>query len=201
MRGGSPRGWAARPLLIEGMLSRPTAGRALAAALLLTGIALPTATLADDGVDHAFELRRMPSGMSLGSSFEPLTLSAFDPGDPRVGLTLIAAYGPTPLLFIEGVAADAAGHRPFTIVELVAASIGSAASAWGLADALSREGEVNVAIGSLATAHALSWNLELMTDALTRLVFSGSSDAERERPTFLVFPVNGGAGITLRWES
>jgi hypothetical protein len=181
------------------MLDRSHAPTSIAWALFVAIGALAPAVRADDGVDHALEMRRTTS-VGLGNSLDALTLSGFDPGDPRTGLTLIAAYGPTPLLFVESLAGDDLNNRPFTIAEIIASAIGSAASAWGLFDALGREGDANVAIGSLATAHALSWNLELMSNALSRLLFTDAAARSHERPAFIVFPVDGGAGITLRWQ-
>ena len=185
-------------------LPSDNAPRALAFAVCVLAFALtPLGARADDGVDSALSIRRQASPMSLGNSVDPLTLSGFDPGDPRIGLTLIAAYGPSPFLLIEGMGDMDLRTRSFTVIELVAGTLGSLASAWSLADSLGREGDRNVAIGSLASAHALTWNLELMSSAVMRMVFGDELEGPLNElpPAFMVFPVDGGAGVSMRGTS
>jgi hypothetical protein len=177
-------------------------------ALLLLLWALPISRAhADDGVDHAFDVSRpratLGVGYTLGASNSlesPALLSNFDPSDPRVGLILLAAYGPSPMLVVDGLAASSE-DRSFTIAELLAASIGLVISVAGFADSMSRQPGAELSIGAMATAQAMAMNLQMMTNSVERLVFGNITGTVREaaRPTFLPIPFQSGAGVVMRW--
>lgn len=160
---------------------------------------LPTPTCAQD---EAATLRRPSSAIRI-ASFEQPTYAGFDPGDPRVGLILIAAYGPSPLLLVDRVASEQDWGGAFTIAEIITAAIGLGAAMWGLIEALQSDAGADIAFGSIATAHALSWNLQLLTNALSRLAFGVNLDGIPQPwlPTFMAFPAYGGAGVLMRWEN
>ncbi len=186
---------------------------ALAARWLAAAVALclmPSGIVrADDGVDHALDVARPRSTLGVGytlgagTSLEtPTMLTSFDPSDPRVGVILLAAYGPSPLLLIDRFAASSE-NRDYTIGELLAASVGLVIGAGGFVDAFSREDGTSVAFGSLATAQAMAINLQMLTNGIERLVFGNIAGTAREAatPTFLPVPFQSGAGIVLRWEN
>lgn len=161
---------------------------------------LPMRARANNGQDEAATVRRPSSPLSV-SSFERATYSDFDPGDPRIGLLLVAAYGPSPLLLVDRIASEQDWGRAFTIAEIITASLGLGAAMWGLVESLEREGSADIAFGSIATAHALSWNLQVMTNALSRLALGVSDSPPPWLPTFMAFPAYGGAGVLARWEN
>ena len=164
-------------------------------------LALLSSAARANAQDEAGGLRRPTSAISV-ASFERPTYSDFDPGDPRIGLLLIAAYGPSPLLIVDRVASEQDRGRAFTIAEIITASLGISAASVGLIQFLGSEGDADIAFGSIAAAHALSWNLQLMANALSRLAF-GVSDGTPQPwlPTFMAFPSYGGAGVLVRWEN
>jgi hypothetical protein len=187
-----------------------TIPRVSVGSVLLLGCcaALASPACADDGVDHALDVGRARAtlgvGYTLGASaslVSPMS-TGFDPGDPRVGLILIAAYGPSPLLLIDELAGGSAS-REFTIGELLAASIGLVVSVTGFADALGREDGASLAIGSMAIAQAMAMNLQMLNNGIERLVLGNvlGTPHEAARPTFLPVPFEGGAGLVVRWET
>ena len=161
---------------------------------------LPT-TAPADAQDEAGALRRPSSAINIATLDRP-TYAGFDPGDPRVGLILIAAYAPSPLLVLDRVASEQNWGRAFTIVEIITAAIGLGAATWGLFESFGQGAGADIAFGSIATAHALAWNLQLMTNALSRLAV-GVNDGTPQPwlPTFMAFPAYGGAGVLVRWEN
>ena len=171
-------------------------------ALAFVFLALLSSAARADAQDEAAALRRPTSAISV-ASFERPTYSDFDPGDPRIGLLLIAAYGPSPLLIVDRLASEQNWGRAFTIAEIITAALGLGAAMWGLVESLGREAGADIAFGSIATAHALSWNLQLMTNALSRLAFgvSPAGIPQPWLPTFMAFPAYGGAGVLVRWEN
>jgi hypothetical protein len=181
--------------------------RALVTVIVAAFVAPSAWARADDGVDHALDVARPRSTLGVGytlgasSSLElPMSTSSFDPADPRVGVILLAAYGPSPFFVLDMLAAESEG-RELTIFELLAASVGLVVSVSGFADALSREQGMGLAVGSMATAQALAMNLQMLTNGIERLVFGNILGTPREalRPTFLPVPFQGGAGLVLRW--
>ena len=165
-------------------------------------VALLTMTARADAQGEAGNLRRPSSAIRI-ASFERATYADFDPGDPRVGLILIAAYGPSPLLLVDRIASEQDWGRAFTIAEIIAASVGIGVAVWGMLEALGNDAGADIAFGSIATAHALAWNLQLMANALSRLAFGVSPDGILQPwlPTFMAFPAYGGAGVLVRWEN
>ncbi|MFO0682768.1 MAG: hypothetical protein U0234_11980 [Sandaracinus sp.] len=167
---------------------------------LAMGLALAAAPVrADDGVDYAFDIRRPPDRWSMGDALRRPVLTGFDPGDPNVGLTLLAAYAPSPLLLVEALRPQAASHA-FDAVELFVAAIGIAASSYGFTTSFARAPDAGLGIESLATAHALAWNLQLALLALVRLVFHHDPHDDERVPTFVPFTVDGGAGVVAQWQ-
>ena len=163
--------------------------------------AAPCVVHADDGVDHAFDVRRPPGQWNMSDALLAPALHGFDPGDPRVGVVLLVAYLPTPLLIFESVARQLES-RAFDIVELLVAFAGSFAAAWGFADSFGNPIDAGLSIETLVTAHALSWNLQLVAHALSRLVFGDIAEHIVElEPELLPFGVDAGAGVLARWEN
>jgi hypothetical protein len=171
---------------------------------LLAAIASASPALAqsDDGVDHAFDIQRpRTSQWNMSGSLMAPTLTGFDPGDPRVGIALLVAYAPSPLLIVERVS-DQLRSRPFDIVQLIVATAGTVAATWGFVDSFDRPVDVGLGIQSLATAHALSWNLELLVTAATHLALGDAADRfEPLQPMFLPFTLDGGGGVVAQWQN
>lgn len=178
------------------------AARSLVALCLsvVSGLVLPVGRArADDGVDHALDLQRPPDRWNMGDALRRPTLTGFDPGDPNVGLTLLAAYAPSPLLLIEELRPDFESHA-FDAVELLVAGLGIAASSYGFTTSFARAPDAGLGIESLATTHALAWNLQLAMLALIRLVLHHDPHDDERVPTFLPFTVDGGAGVVAQWQ-
>lgn len=135
----------------------------------------------------------------MGDALRRPTLTGFEPGDPNVGLTLLAAYAPSPLLLVEALRPGFDDHT-FDALELFVASIGIAASSYGFSTSFARAPDAGLGIESLATAHALAWNLQLATLALVRLVLHQDTNDDDALPTFVPFTVDGGAGVVARWQ-
>lgn len=177
---------------------------------VLVALALAPAALAraDDGVDHALDVARPRSTLGVGytlgagTSLEAPLTTSFDPSDPRVGVLLLAAYGPSPLLLIDHFAASSE-DRGFTIAELLAASVGLVVSLVGFADSIGEPDGTTLAFASLATAQAASMNLQMLSNGIERLLFGNVAGTalEAATPTFLPAPFWGGAGIVMRWEN
>lgn len=154
---------------------------------------------ADDGVDHAFDTRRPPNRWDAGDALRMPTLSGFNPGDPRVGVVLLMAYAPTPFMIVESVAQDLES-QPFDILELLIATAGTVASIWGFVDSFDHPLDAGLAIESLATAHALSWNLQLLEHSLLRLLLGDTAEQfGSTEASFLPFTVGGGGGVVAQW--
>jgi hypothetical protein len=143
----------------------------------------------------------MNTSLGFGAAAPNLTIAAFDPADPDVGIGLITAYAPTPLFLLDRVFGDELVGSPWIVVELAAGIGGLVFSGWAYGDALNRDQTADISFSAIAAAHALSWNLELTTRSLLRLAL-GTHDNERIEqsvPTILAFPLIGGAGISPRW--
>lgn len=191
------------------MVTRSQSRAALAALAVMVFCALPVAIVrADDGVDHALDIARprATSGvgytLGTGGNLDNPLPSNFDPTDPRVGVLLIAAYGPSPLLLIDMVAANSE-DRTFTIGELLASSIGLVISAGALVDSFSSADGTSLAFGAMATAQAAAINMQLLSNGIARMLFGNIRGTSREQlaPTFLPVPFDAGAGIVLRWQN
>lgn len=150
---------------------------------------------------HVVEPPVGSSSFGLGSfaAYEPV-VAPFQPENPETGIPLALAYAPSPLLFIDGLFDDDV-RRDVVMVQLVAGVVGAMVSGWALFDALDREQMSDIAFSSLATAHALGWNLQMAISAAVRLGI-GQLDGPRVDalvPTIIAFPVRGGAGIAPQW--
>lgn len=129
------------------------------------------------------------------------TLAPFDPGDPRTGIGLGAAYAPSPLLLFDRLLEDAFPSRAFTIFEMISGLLGAVVSGFSLADAIVRAEGADLSFNAIAAAHAMGCNLELATRAVLHLLLGTDEgpDFEAWMPTVMAFPVAGGAGVSPRW--
>lgn len=178
----------------------------LFATIALATVALPKLVAAQEVDSPAFSEPSGPmaGGAVLGTGslvgFDPV-ISSFDPGDPRVGIPLGLAYAPSPLFLAGSLVTEPELQRVVNITELVAGAVGSVVSAFAMNDALARDAQADIAIHSMATAHALSWNLQLVVRSVLRLVV-GRMDGpllDTLVPLISPFPLRGGVGIAPRW--
>lgn len=145
---------------------------------------------------HVFEVPPAV-GVLPASPLDGLRVAPFEPLDPEVGPALALAYAPSPLLLVDGIVGADAGTG-LTLSELAVGLVGAAVAAGAFVDVQMREPPSDVSIASIATAHALAWNLELATRALVRLRFS-VAEGDPLVPTFFAVPVMGGATVSPRW--
>jgi hypothetical protein len=181
--------------------------RALVAALVaLSSLAATSGARAQPGTSgpYAHVMDPLPGGTSFGlgafSAYEPV-VAPFVPEDPATGVPLILAYLPSPLLFLDRPFEGDPVRRDIVLVQLVAGLLGAVVSAWALVDALQREASSDIAFASLATAHALGWNLQMAVSSSVRLGLSQYDGPRIDAavPVVIAFPLRGGAGIAPRW--
>lgn len=176
-------------------------GAAFVAAALLVSLAAPVAAQGVTG-PYAHLMDPPTRGTSFAlSGLESATMTPFDPGDPRTGVGLAAAYAPSPLLLLDRLLPDAEVTYSFTVFELVVGLMGMVVASWAFGDALIREQGADISIASIAAAHAFGWNLQLVIRAILRMVL-GDDDSPAfaaAMPVVFAFPVAGGAGVAPRW--
>lgn len=176
-------------------------GAAFVAGLLVSLVA-PVVTAQGRTGPYAHVMDPPRGGTSFAlSGIESATMTPFDPGDPRTGLGLAAAYAPSPLLLLDRLLPDAEVTYAFTVFELVVGLMGMVVSSWAFGDAILREQGADISIASIAAAHAFGWNLQLVIRAVLRMVL-GDDDSPAfaaAMPTVFAFPVAGGAGVAPRW--
>ena len=181
-------------------------GLVLAASLTVLVLCSPSTCAAQLGTSgpYAHVLDPQPGGTSFGlgsfSAYERV-VAPFRPDAPETGLPLLLAYAPSPLLFVDLLFRDDAIRRDIVIIQLVAGALGTLVSGWALYDALQRESQADIAFASLATAHALAWNLQMTIASSVRLAL-GQLDGptvDAAVPMVMAFPVRGGAGLGPQW--
>ena len=124
----------------------------------------------------------------------------FEPGDPRTGAPLLAAYAPGPLMLVDLAMADSPDRGVFNELELIAGAVGCVASLVAFVDAVERDRGADLSFGSIATAHAFSWNAQMLLRALLRMRLDRwDGPGIDDMPFFFAFPVYDGAGVGTQW--
>lgn len=126
--------------------------------------------------------------------------ATFDPGDPRTGAPLLAAYAPGPLMLVDLAMADSPDRAAFNEVELIAGAVGCVASLVAFFDAVERDRGSDISFASIATAHAFSWNAQMLLRATRRMQLNRwDGPGIDDLPLFFAFPRYDGAGVGAQW--